>query len=112
MSGHFESNAVSDVMSFNPRLSSPFFGTLFFGSGKAQRFASGWRRSFVFHSSSSLIWVMFANADHKPPLDPSPIIVYRSFRAGREHQRLDRRARLAAVVRDANSVARLAVNIC
>jgi hypothetical protein len=30
MSGHFESNAVSDVMSFNPRLGSNLYCYLFY----------------------------------------------------------------------------------
>src|SRR6266849_1185020 len=38
MSGHFESNAVSDVMSFNSCLSSPFLGTFFLAAVKHKEF--------------------------------------------------------------------------
>ena len=44
MGGRLQSNVVSDVMSFNLRLSGNFLGIFFIGSGQAQRFASDSRR--------------------------------------------------------------------
>jgi hypothetical protein len=40
MSGHFESSAVSDIMSFNPRLNGHMVSTFLIGSGKAQKICS------------------------------------------------------------------------
>jgi hypothetical protein len=65
MSGHFESKAVSDVMSFSSRLSGHFLATFFIGSGQSQKDSHPMEEKFRLSLIFFFLFGLGCNADRK-----------------------------------------------